>query len=910
MFSRNLSLALILILFCSMASAFWPFTTQKIFIMNNDGNRYYINTDSNVSRVIAGTGIDVNSEVGDVNVSLDLSFTDARYATNSDLNQNFVPYVGADSNVDLGDYTIEANWSSKIGGVAQYFEVIPFDAGVLGVYPMIRMISDGLLGNLGAIQDALIIAGVNGDPSLVFSNSTGFVNDSITYHTATGVFEFSDDVDLGSNDLLTTGDLDDGSVTISVAEAEDAYGKRVDTWTSPLQFNANVASIDVNAMKADLNLGDYATNYFLADGTRAMTGDLNGNGNNIIDFNSITADYFSGDFCIDGNCITDWQDLNESSDLNSYVPYSGATNNVDLGDKNFTTTDEISADHYDISGSDGLVFQSLGDKWLASFAAGLGADNTGLFFNSVSSLVEWKYVGFTPWAMDVATGSIAHGIARDVAMTYAPRGTNTGAWSWMEDENYFKFYNDVWVSKGSSGATANANASAFVIEDNATNGLTILTPNTVAGRIYFGDSEEDNAGRIIYDHASANPEMRFITEGVEKLTMHGAATVFNENGGDIRFRVESAAGPTSMDMDGGTGNVGLGATASTAYHFSVIDTTVDTAEVYGGMDSNWTKTAGATDYADSMYGIRNNTTLNQSGGVVGNWFGNYNVMSLNDGEIGAIGNTRDLYGNYNLIDINDGNVTDDVFGFFVNMDQEAANTITGDAYAAYLKADFDGTVTGTSHLLYLDGTGTGIDYGIYQAGTSTNELSGITKFGDKTTNYAQFATDGKLTLFGTAMVKKLITLTAQDWHASSLSHNLVGTVNTYAFISGADKELYYNLCCPDDMKAGEDMTLTVDWVYTGAQDNGTVSWNLEYINIATGETVAGTTATITETTAGTHPTGKLIKTTFTSKLEYAVARDIIGLRLYRDVSEDTLGVDAEMVATHFEYTANKLGKAT
>jgi len=101
------------------------------------------------------------------------------------------------------------------------------------------------------------------------------------------------------------------------------------------------------------------------------------------------------------------------------------------------------------------------------------------------------------------------------------------------------------------------------------------------------------------------------------------------------------------------------------------------------------------------------------------------------------------------------------------------------------------------------------------------------------------------------------------------------------------------------MKAGEDMTLTVDWVYTGAQDNGTVSWNLEYINIATGETVAGSTATITETTAGTHPTGKLIKTTFTSKLEYAVARDIIGLRFYRDVSEDTLGVDAEMVATLF-----------
>ena len=58
------------------------------------------------------------------------------------------------------------------------------------------------------------------------------------------------------------------------------------------------------------------------------------------------------------------------------------------------------------------------------------------------------------------------------------------------------------VSEGSSGATANTNADAVVIENNDKTGLSILTPNTSEGLIFFGDPEDNNIGRIVYNHST------------------------------------------------------------------------------------------------------------------------------------------------------------------------------------------------------------------------------------------------------------------------------------------------------------------------------------------------------------------------------------------------------------------------
>jgi len=57
------------------------------------------------------------------------------------------------------------------------------------------------------------------------------------------------------------------------------------------------------------------------------------------------------------------------------------------------------------------------------------------------------------------------------------------------------------------------------------------------------------------------------------------------------------------------------------------------------------------------------------------------------------------------------------------IDQEAGHTLNGDAFVGWLRADLDGTVTGTSYMLYLD-ENSGVDYGIYQDGSADNILGG------------------------------------------------------------------------------------------------------------------------------------------------------------------------------------------
>jgi len=77
--------------------------------------------------------------------------------------------------------------------------------------------------------------------------STAFKNIFVPYSGAKG------NVDLGSHDLATTGDITGGNLNIS--NWDDAYSKRVDTWNSPLSFSSNVASFDASSVNLD-DMGD------------------------------------------------------------------------------------------------------------------------------------------------------------------------------------------------------------------------------------------------------------------------------------------------------------------------------------------------------------------------------------------------------------------------------------------------------------------------------------------------------------------------------------------------------------------------------------------------------------------------------------------------------------------------------
>lgn len=167
-----------------------------------------------------------------------------------------------------------------------------------------------------------------------------------------------------------------------------------------------------------------------------------------------------------------------------------------------------------------------------------------------------------------------------------------------------------------------------------------------------------------------------------------------------------------------------------------------------------------------------------------------------------------------------------------------------------------------------------------------------------------------LILQGGAMVYRHIRVTAPSWAMGAVAptSNRVGIVPTIAFDSVSDDSVHYSLICPYRMAEGTVINVALDWCYTGAQDNGTVCWALEYICLEEGEAVAGATTTITRTTAGNHLTGTMVRTTLPTGIVGAVAHDVLGLRLFRDVSEDTLGTDAEMIETHFGFTMDKLGQ--
>ena len=77
------------------------------------------------------------------------------------------------------------------------------------------------------------------------------------------------------------------------------------------------------------------------------------------------------------------------------------------------------------------------------------------------------------------------------------------------------------VFSASAGTiTASTNADDLVVENNADGGLSILTPNTDVGRIFFGDPDDAEVGRINYDHASNF--MSFWTAAAERMRINSA----------------------------------------------------------------------------------------------------------------------------------------------------------------------------------------------------------------------------------------------------------------------------------------------------------------------------------------------------------------------------------------------------
>lgn len=195
---------------------------------------------------------------------------------------------------------------------------------------------------------------------------------------------------------------------------------------------------------------------------------------------------------------------------------------------------------------------------------------------------------------------------------------------------------------------------------------------------------------------------------------------------------------------------------------------------------------------------------------------------------------------------------------------------------------------------------------------STLQVVGDVRLGADTTNYFETLADGEVRLHGTAKVSNHIRVSAPSWKGgvSAPTEAFVGVVPVLSFDAASDDIVHYSIIVPFRIGAGTTMGFEVDWTYTGEQDNGTVCWAVEFISLEAGEAVDGGTTTISKVSAGTHTSGQLVRTSFVSTLTGLAAHDVVGVKLYRDVSADTLAADAELIQTHFHFVVDRLGEAT
>ena len=112
------------------------------------------------------------------------------------------------------------------------------------------------------------------------------------------------------------------------------------------------------------------------------------------------------------------------------------------------------------------------------------------------------------------------------------------------------------VKSGDSGASVSVHGDELVVEGSANSGISILSGNSNAGVIYFGDDGDNNVAEISYDH-SANA-MKFFANASERLRIDSSGSVLigatsNPGGGFSQFIVSGQDTVAINNTSAGTG---------------------------------------------------------------------------------------------------------------------------------------------------------------------------------------------------------------------------------------------------------------------------------------------------------------------------------------------------------------------
>jgi len=226
----------------------------------------------------------------------------------------------------------------------------------------------------------------------------------------------------------------------------------------------------------------------------------------------------------------------------------------------------------------------------------------------------------------------------------------------------------------------------------------------------------------------------------------------------------------------------------------------------------------------------------------------------------------------------------------------------------------DSSLLGTTTDLLVDG-----DVGI---GTTTPDAKlqvvGDTMFGDDGTNYASFASDGELTLHGTARVTRDLWIDAAGIKAPGAkpaTEVSFGTLETSAWefsdegVEANQESVSWRIAIPYDMDRTEGVILRIGW---SSASTGNCKWQLKYRWFSQDEDMTQDgEETLTAVDAASATANGLVITTIEGINAPSATDATIMFKLTRlsADAEDTISDTVELHGVCFNYTSDKLGEA-
>jgi hypothetical protein len=325
---------------------------------------------------------------------------------------------------------------------------------------------------------------LEGDSKLTFDGATLGV---------TGGAIFADDVTVNGLNIGNGG----GSVSTNTAIGHNTL---IANTTGLANTAVGFSALNVNTV----------ANFVTAVGVGSLQSNISGNNNSALGYVSLSANISGNNNSAFGNTSLT---ANTTGSSNTAIGYSALTdsisgsNNVGIG-----------------YGSGSGITTGSGNTVLGANVAGLAAGLTNnIILANGTGAIKAQHDG-TDWAL---TGNVGIG-------TSSPNN--------KLDVNGGVFIN--------SNYTANVAARDLTIGKTATgdHGLTIVTGPTYTGSIYFGDSGNNDAGIIKYQHSSNS--MQFVTNRSEKMRITSTGNVLIGTETDAGYKLHVLGNPNSKGVLG------------------------------------------------------------------------------------------------------------------------------------------------------------------------------------------------------------------------------------------------------------------------------------------------------------------------------------------------------------------------